>query len=36
VTQGRNLRREANIAAGKKVKYILKREHGLPPIDIEC
>src|SRR6185436_10676820 len=29
VTQGRNLRREANIAAGKKVKYILKREHGL-------
>jgi valyl-tRNA synthetase len=34
VTQGRNLRREANIAAGKKVKFILKREHELPPNDM--
>ena len=35
VTQGRNLRREANIAAGKKVKYVLKPAHTLPDYDIE-
>jgi valyl-tRNA synthetase len=35
VTQGRNLRREANIAAGKKVKYVLKPMHTLPEYDIE-
>jgi valyl-tRNA synthetase len=34
VTQGRNLRREANIVPSKKVKFILKREHELPPIDV--
>jgi valyl-tRNA synthetase len=34
VTQGRNLRREANIAANKKVKFIIKRENELPPNDI--
>jgi valyl-tRNA synthetase len=35
VTQGRNLRREANIAAGKKVKYVLKPAHTLPQYDVE-
>jgi valyl-tRNA synthetase len=35
VTQGRNLRREANIAAGKKVKYVLKPTQTLPDYDIE-
>ncbi len=35
VTQGRNLRREANIPAGKKVKFILKPENELPPNDPE-
>jgi len=34
VTQGRNLRREANIAANKKVRFILKRENELPPNDL--
>ena len=34
VTQGRNLRREANIAANKKVKYILRREYELAPNDV--
>jgi len=34
VTQGRNLRREANIAANKKVKFVLKREQELPPNDM--
>src|SRR5207248_7128231 len=33
VTQGRNLRREANIAANKNVKFVLKRENELPPND---
>jgi len=33
VTQGRNLRREANIPANKKVKFVLKRENELPPND---
>jgi len=35
VTQGRNLRREANIQAGKKVKYVLKPARGLPPYEAE-
>jgi valyl-tRNA synthetase len=35
VTQGRNLRREANIPAGKKVKYVLKASQVLPPYDVE-
>src|SRR5262245_61992168 len=35
VTQGRNLRREANIPAGKKVKFILKPAGFIPPQDIE-
>jgi valyl-tRNA synthetase len=34
VTKGRNLRREANIAANKKVKFVLKREQELPPNDM--
>ena len=34
VTQGRNLRREANIAANKKAKFVLKRDQELPPNDI--
>jgi valyl-tRNA synthetase len=33
VTKGRNLRREANIPAGKKVKYVLKPASELPPHD---
>jgi valyl-tRNA synthetase len=35
VTQGRNLRREANIPAGKKVKYVFKPTSDLPPYEIE-
>ena len=35
VTQGRNLRRMANIAANKKVKFILKPAHKLAAHDIE-
>ena len=35
VTQGRNLRREANVAANKKVTFILKPSRDLPPTDIE-
>ena len=34
VTQGRNLRREANIATNKKPTFILKREYGLAPNDV--
>lgn len=34
VTQGRNMRREANIPASKKVKYVLKREQDLPGNDM--
>ena len=35
VTQGRALRREGNIPAGKKVKYVLKPAGAVPPHDIE-
>jgi valyl-tRNA synthetase len=35
VTLGRNLRREANISAAKKIRYILKPVNYLPPHDIE-
>ena len=35
VSQGRNLRREANISTGKKIKYVLKPVNFLPPHDIE-
>jgi valyl-tRNA synthetase len=35
VTQGRNLRREANIASNKKVKFIFKPGTGVPPYDIK-
>jgi valyl-tRNA synthetase len=35
VTQGRNLRRDANVPASKKVKFILKPVQDVPPNDIE-
>ncbi|MGP8021524.1 MAG: valine--tRNA ligase [Limisphaerales bacterium] len=35
VSQGRNLRRTANIAANKKVKFILKPARALVPHDVE-
>jgi valyl-tRNA synthetase len=35
VSQGRNLRREANISAAKKIRYVLKPLNYLPPHDIE-
>jgi valyl-tRNA synthetase len=35
VSQGRNLRREANISTGKKIKYVLKPVNFLPPHDVE-
>jgi len=35
VTQGRNLRREANVPAGKKVKFVLKPTGAIPPHDVE-
>jgi valyl-tRNA synthetase len=35
VTQGRNLRRTANIAANKKIKFILKPVHELAAHDVE-
>jgi valyl-tRNA synthetase len=35
VSQGRNLRRTANIAANKKVKFILKPTRDLAPHDLE-
>ena len=35
VSQGRNLRREANISSGKKIKYVLKPVNFPPPHDIE-
>ncbi|HLX95175.1 MAG TPA: class I tRNA ligase family protein, partial [Verrucomicrobiae bacterium] len=35
VSQGRNLRRTANIAANKKVKFILQPAHELAPHDLE-
>jgi valyl-tRNA synthetase len=35
VTEGRNLRRTANIAANKKVRFILKPVNYLPPHDVE-
>jgi valyl-tRNA synthetase len=35
VTQGRNLRREYNIPAGKKVRFVLKPAGAVPPHDAE-
>ena len=35
VTQGRNLRRETNVSASKKVKFVLKPAGAIPPHDIE-
>jgi valyl-tRNA synthetase len=35
VTQGRNLRREANIPANKKAKFVLKPNGAVPQHDIE-
>jgi valyl-tRNA synthetase len=35
VSQGRNLRREANISTAKKIRYVLKPVKPLPPHDIE-
>jgi len=35
VTQGRNLRREQKIPAGKKVKFVLKPTGAVPPHDVE-
>jgi valyl-tRNA synthetase len=35
VTQGRNLRQQANVPAAKKVKFILRNENGLAPNDAE-
>jgi valyl-tRNA synthetase len=35
ITQGRNLRREANVPAGKKVKFVLKPIGAVPPQDVE-
>jgi valyl-tRNA synthetase len=35
VSQGRNLRREANIPAGKKVRYVFKPAGAWPPLEAE-
>jgi valyl-tRNA synthetase len=35
VTQGRNLRREARVPAGRKAKYVLKPVDPVPPTDVE-
>ncbi len=35
VTQGRNLRREGNIPASKKVRFIFKPSNDLPPHELE-
>ena len=35
ITQGRNLRRENNVPAGKKVKFVLKPTGAVPPQDAE-
>ncbi len=35
VSQGRNLRREANISTAKKIRYVLKPVNYQPPHDIE-
>jgi valyl-tRNA synthetase len=35
VSQGRNLRREANISTGKKIRYVLRPANFLLPHDIE-
>ena len=35
VRQGRNLRREGNIAANKRVRFVLRPANPLPPHDIE-
>ena len=35
VTEGRNLRRTANLAANKKVRFVLKPVNHVPPHDVE-
>jgi valyl-tRNA synthetase len=35
ITQGRNLRREANVPAGKKVRFMLKPQGAVPGLDLE-
>jgi valyl-tRNA synthetase len=35
ITQGRNLRREANIPSSKKVKFVFKPAGTMPPLDVE-
>jgi valyl-tRNA synthetase len=35
ITQGRNLRREGNIPASKKVRFVIKPANGMPPQDME-
>jgi valyl-tRNA synthetase len=35
VTQGRNLRREATVPAGKKAKFVLKNTGAVPPLEAE-
>jgi len=35
ITQGRNLRREANVPASKKAKFVLKPAGYVPPLDLE-
>jgi valyl-tRNA synthetase len=35
VSQGRNLRREANISTGKKIRFVLKPVNFIPPHDVE-
>jgi valyl-tRNA synthetase len=35
VSQGRNLRRNANIPSGKKIKFIFKPANFMPPHDVE-
>jgi valyl-tRNA synthetase len=35
VTQGRNLRRESNVPANKKAKFVLKPTGAVPPHDLE-
>ena len=36
VRQGRNLRREASIAANKKIRFVLKPVNDLPPTTWKC
>jgi valyl-tRNA synthetase len=35
VTQGRNLRREGNLPANKKVRFVFKPEEAILPLDVE-